>query len=64
MSRHRWGPSTKRYGVPSERTCQVCGIVKIQRHARNHHWVEWWHADRGFINTETTPPCDAHKGEP
>src|SRR5687768_13692140 len=59
MRRHRWGQETKHYGYRA-RTCQDCGIERIQRFDRGFHWTEWQMTDGTYLDsvTQKTPPCE------
>jgi hypothetical protein len=46
----------------TERTCKVCGAVKVTVHAGNKHWREWRLSDSGAQREMADPVCGA-KGQ-
>lgn len=55
--RHRWADPV-RFPYKTERTCMICGIVKVTRHEPDKYpWNEFYRGvDR--IECERTPECE------
>ena len=60
--RHKWNHKIKGWGF-EEMTCDRCGLKKINRMERNHHWVEWQQKNGIYIESDKTPPCPELEGE-
>ena len=63
--RHSWRQPV-RFPLKSERTCRLCGMVRVTRHDAGGSvipWVEFWRFDgvrQAFVRVEArgTPSCE------